>query len=145
MINMKKTIQIILGIMSIIIAIYAIFRISPNIDFTINFLTISFGLLALIWAIKAYKSLAPNSSLKKYSLLFALALTLMVFHRILIILGTLMTLSSWYNYLSYLLITLSYILFVAAGYKILEIGKEFGFAESTSLIKEALKERKKKK
>ena len=142
---MKKLLPIILGIISIAVAVYAIFRISHTTEFAINFLVISFGLLALIWSYKAYQSLAPNSSLRSYSLLFAAALTLIVLNRILAVMSTFIIIKTWYNYLEYLTVISAYLLFVAASYKILAIGKEFGFADSTLLIKEALKEKKKKK
>lgn len=145
MIDIKKILATIIGIIAIIAGIYTIFKISPTKDFAINFLTVSFGLLALIWAFKAYRSLAPNSSLRSYALLFALALTFIVMHRVLIVISIFLTFGAWYNYLNYLIIVIGYLLFVASSYKILAIGKEFGFAESTIIIKEALKDKKKKK
>ena len=142
---MKRTIPLIFGIISIIVAIYAIFKISPTVEFAIDFFTISFGLLALIWAYKAYQSLAPNSSLKSHALLFALGLTLMVLYRLLTVISTFITTQRIYSYFEYLIVIIAYLLFVAASYKIMQIGQEFGFSESTSLIKEALKEKRKKK
>ena len=80
---MKKIIPSIIGIIAIIISICVIFMLVPEKELAVNFIIISFGLLALIWAYKAYRSLAPNSSLRSYSLLFALGLTLIVIFRIL--------------------------------------------------------------
>ncbi len=142
---MKKLLPIIFAIISIIVAIYAVFRLSPTIDFAVNFIIVSFGFLALIWALKAYRSLAPNSSLKYYSLLFLLALLLVVLYRILVTISLFFTTRISYYYIDHIIIILSYILFVAASYKIMQIGKEFGFSESTEIIKQALKDKRKKK
>ena len=143
--RMKKTIPIIFGIVSIAVAVYALFKISPKIEFAIDLFIMSFAILALIWAYKAYQNLAPNSSLKSYSMLFALALTFIVINRILLISISLFRPSVWYNYLSHVTIIIGYFLFVIASYKILLIGEEFGFKDSTKVMKEALEERKSKK
>lgn len=142
---MKKTIPVIFGLIAIVVAVYALFKISPKIEFAIDLFIMSFGILALIWAYKAHKALAPNSSLKAYSLLFALALTFIVINKILLISISLFSLPALYSYLGHITIVIGYIMFVIASYKILVIGEEFGFAESTKMIKEALKDGKPKK
>lgn len=142
---MKKLVQLSIAVIAIILAFYIIFIISPTAEFAINFITISFGLLAIIWAYKAYNSLAPNSSLRNYSLLFALALTLIVVYRIVVVFDMFLLLPRAYDFFGYFTIALGYLLFAVASYKILEIGKEFGFAESTKIIRQALKDKKKKK
>ncbi len=45
-------------------------------------------------------------------------------------------------YLSYIFTAVAYVAFVIAAYKILNIGKEFGFREQTSAIKKAIKKSK---
>lgn len=144
-IRMKKTIPVIFGLIAIVVAVYALFKISPKIEFAIDLFIMSFGILALIWAYKAYQALATNSSLKAYSLLFALALTFIVINKILLISISLFSLPGLYSYLSHATIIVGYILFVIASYKILIIGEEFGFADSAKMIKEALRENKQKK
>ncbi|MBS3168391.1 hypothetical protein J4216_04655 [Candidatus Woesearchaeota archaeon] len=140
---MKKILRIIVAFIAILIGIYSLFKITPTFNLAADFFIISFGFLALIWSFKAYRSLAQNSSLRSYSLLFVFALLAIFLNKLLTLLRSLNLFNNIITENS--LMVIGYLLFALSAYKILMIGKEFGFAESANMIEEALKEKKKKR
>ena len=132
----------ILWIIAIALSIFAIFKIIPNFEISVGFLTISFGILAAIWTFIAVKNLSPGSSLRSYTLYFLFSIIFILLfstmHTFEIILG----LQGNIVILKYLFITIAYLIFVYASYSIWRIGKEFGFKDEALNIKKRIEMKK---
>lgn len=137
---MKKNLQFFIALIAIIAGLYAMFKLLP-LYLISDFLSLTFGVLAIIWTTKALLSLSRNSSLRSYTGYFLMALAFIVSTSVVITVGKLMILPEWTYTLRAVLLSLAYLAFVTASYKILKIGEEFGFGESAKAIKKALEEK----
>ena len=145
----KRKIGVLLGFLGVVFGLVAIFRIVVDTEVAIGLVTVSFGVLAVIWTLMALKSLSPGSSLRRYTFNFLLCL---IFILLFSVWHTLEKLFSWrvsvnelMLYPGYLLITLAFLLFVGTAWQILTLGREFGFKGQASLIGKVIKEKEKEK
>ena len=122
--------------------LFAIFKIVVNVEVAIGFVTISFGLLAIIWTTMAIGSLSPGSSLRKHTtnFLFCLIFILLfsMWHTLSILFLWRKSINEFMLYPGYLFIMLAFLIFVISSYQILMMGKEFGFGEQAFKIKEKI-------
>ncbi|HLC85868.1 MAG TPA: hypothetical protein VJG30_01105 [Candidatus Nanoarchaeia archaeon] len=137
---MKKNFQFFIALVGILAGLYAIFKLLPSYLIS-DFLSLTFGVLAIIWTTKALLSLSRNSSLRSYTGYFLTALVFIVSSSLVITTSKLTVLPEWTYTLRAVLFSLAYLAFVTASYKILKIGEEFGFGESAKAIKKALDEK----
>ncbi|MAG08608.1 hypothetical protein CMO89_03985 [Candidatus Woesearchaeota archaeon] len=142
-----KNLGYLAALVAIALGLMAIFKIVVNLEIAIGFVTISFGILAIIWTSMALKSLSPGSSLKKHTATFLVCL---IFILMFSIWHTMEKLFEWRKsvvevmlYPGYFFITAAFLIFVFAAYQILVMGKEFGFSAEASKIKNVIKEKKK--
>lgn len=136
MIGFLKVLFAILGILA---GIYTLFVLSPSVDLALQFFSLTFGVLAVIWTLTAYRNLSSNSSLKNFTLFFLFALILSVLHSIWVTLIIVFGLSWPMSVVvDYLFVSFSYVAFGFAAYNILMIGKEFGFRDQAMEIGKAL-------
>lgn len=126
----------------VLAGIYALFVISPTIDIALGFFVLSLGLLAIFWTINAYKNLSPHSTLRNYTAQFLVSLVFVLLSSIWTTVTTIVEVTGALVYLSYIFTSVAYVAFVIAAYKILNIGKEFGFKEQSNVIRKALKKSK---
>lgn len=145
----KRSIGVLLGFAGVILGLVAIFRLIVDTEVAIGFVTISFGILAIIWTTMALHSLSPGSALRRHTFNFLLCL---VFILLFAVWHTLEKIFSWRTsinelllYPGYLLITLAFLLFVGTAWQILTLGREFGFQGQASVIAKIIKEKKKAK
>jgi len=145
----KRKIGVLLGFLGVVFGLVAIFRIVVDTEVAIGLVTVSFGVLAVIWTLMALQSLSPGSSLRRYTFNFLLCL---IFILLFSVWHTLEKLFSWrvsvnelMLYPGYLLITLAFLLFVGTAWQILTLGREFGFKGQASLIGKVIKEKEKEK
>tara|TARA_Y100000310_G_C20621882_1_gene783793 strand:- start:1041 stop:1505 length:465 start_codon:yes stop_codon:yes gene_type:complete len=134
------------ALIAIALGLMAIFKIVVNLEIAIGFVTISFGILAIIWTSMALKSLSKGSSLRKHTATFLVCL---IFILLFSIWHTMEKLFDWRRsivevmlYPGYFFITAAFLIFVFAAYQILVMGKEFGFNIEASKIKKIMKEKK---
>ena len=124
----------------------AIFRIVVDTEIAIGFVTISFGILAIIWTSTAISSLSKGSSLRKHTtnFLFCLVFILLfsIWHTISKLFRWRETINELMLYPGYLFITLAFLIFVITSYQILTMGKEFGFQRQAKDIEEIIETRK---
>lgn len=143
---MKKSWGTILGLIGIAGGLIAIFRIVVDTEVAIGFVTISFGILAIIWTLMAITSLSKGSSLRKHitNFLFCLIFVLLfsIWHTISKLLRWRETINEFMLYPGYLFITLAFLIFVITAYQILTIGKEFGFGGQAKEIKKIMEKKK---
>ena len=146
---MKKGLGTLLGLIAIAGGLIAIFRVVVDTEIAIGFITMSFGILAIIWTSMAMTSLSKGSSLRKHTANFLLCLIFIllfsIWHTISKLFGWRQTINEAMLYPGYLFITLAFLIFVITAYQILTIGKEFGFETQAKDIKKVMEKKKTKK
>lgn len=146
-VKMKKGLGALLGLIAVTAGLIAIFRIVVDTEIAIGFITISFGILAIIWTSMAMTSLSKGSSLRKHTTHFLFCLIFIVLFSIWHTLSKLFkwrqTINEFMLYPSYLFITLAFLIFVITAYQILTMGKEFGFQAKAKEIKKIIEKKKK--
>ena len=144
---MKKSLSTLLGLIAVIGGLIAVFRVVVDTEIAIGFVTISFGILAVIWTFMAVTSLSIGSSLRRHltNFLFCLIFILLfsVWHNISKLFGWRETINEFMLYPSYLFITLAFLTFVLTSYQTLKMGKEFGFEKQAKEIKKVIEKKKK--
>lgn len=143
--KIKTLIGAILWFAAIIASLIAIFRITANVEVAVGFITISFGILAIIWTSIAIRSLSPGSSLRSYTKTFLFCLIFIILFSIWHVLGKVLVLEGLIIFPEYIFIAIAYLIFAAAAYRIWRIGKEFGFREQAARIKGVILGKKKRK
>lgn len=145
---MKRGLGTLLGLIAIAGGLITIFRIVVDTEVAIGFVTISFGILAIIWTSMAITSLSKGSSLRKHTtnFLFCLIFVLLfsIWHTISKLFRWRETINEYMLYPGYLFITLAFLIFVVTAYQILTLGKEFGFEKQAKEIESVIKKRRKK-
>lgn len=124
-----------LGLFGICLSIIAIFAIVQNFKVAIGLLSISLGILAIIWISIARKSLSPGSTLRSYTTYFLVSLVFVMLFSVWNVTDELFHLQGFWSYTGYIAIGIAYILFLRSAYQILTIGKEFGFQPEAMRIK----------
>lgn len=146
---MKKSLGTLIGLLAVAGGLIAIFRIVVDTEVAIGFVTISFGLLAIMWTSMAATSLSKGSSLRKHTTNFLFCLIFILLFSIWHTLSKLFmwreTVNEYMLYPGYLFLTLAFLIFVVTSYQILTMGKEFGFGKQAKGIKEVIEGRKKLK
>jgi len=146
---MKRTIGALLGFLAVAAGLTAIFRVIMDTEVAIGFVTVSFGVLAIIWTSMAIGSLSKGSSLRRHTINFLLCL---IFILLFSIWHTISKLFEWRQTVNqlmilpgYLFLTLAFLIFVATSYQVLTMGKEFGFEGQAKDIKKIIEKKKAKK
>lgn len=142
---MKGIIAMIIWVIGILLSVFAIYKIVGDAAITTGLISISFGILAVIWTAIARKSLSAGSSLRKYTSYFLFCLIFILAYSTWSVLDNIIKWKSVFSYLGYLFLITAYFVFTMASYQIHKIGKEFGFEEQAKKIKKAMDKNKKKK
>lgn len=129
-------------VLGILLSIFAVFRIIKDFEISVGFLTISFGILAIIWTYIAVENLSPGSSLRTYTLCFLFSLIFIILFSVMHTLEMIYHWESSIVILKYVFITISYLIFVYASYRIWKIGKEFGFKDEAFKIRKRIEVKK---
>jgi len=141
--------QITGGIIAIIIGIIAVIKLLVDAKLVVSALSLTFGVTALIWILKARKSLSKGSSLKELTGHFLATIIFILCFSFWGIAIEMLSLEALYGESiilpQYFFISLAYITFTVAAYKIRGIGEEFGFSTKSKEIAKIIKEKKKKK
>lgn len=144
----SNKIGLLFALVAIASGLIAIFRIVPDTEVAVGFVTISFGVLAIIWTATAVRSLSAGSSLRKHVTNFLLCLTFILFftiwHTISKIFRWRETVNEFLLYPGYVFLILAFFIFVFTSYQILTMGKEFGFENQGKIIEKLIEEKKKK-
>ncbi|MFH1210866.1 MAG: hypothetical protein V1645_03035 [archaeon] len=135
------------GVVAVLLGIITIMWLVKQADLIAGLISLTFGIMAIIWSYRARKALSPGSSLKEYSLYFIVCLIFVVAFSIALTAERFFVRTAagtFLVYLEYTLLTMAYLTFVAAAYKIWSIGKEFGFQAESAEIKKVIKKKKKR-
>lgn len=139
--NLKEMFKNMLGALAIYIGLYSITKIISNLDIIITMISLTFGIMAIIWVLKARGALSKGSSLRAYTTSFLFCVVFILLFSIYDSYIKLFDIKGNVVYMKYFLITLVYIVIVYTSYKIYILGTEFGFAEEGARVKKALKKR----
>jgi hypothetical protein len=146
---MKKQVGIILGLIAVTAGLIAVFRLVVDTEVAIGFITVSFGILAIIWTSIAIASLSKGSALRRHTVHFLFCLIFLlafaIWHTISKLFAWRQTLSEVMLYPGYLFITMSFLIFVITSYQILTMGKQFGFERKGRDIKKIIEKKSKRK
>ncbi|HLC98882.1 MAG TPA: hypothetical protein VJC00_02640 [Candidatus Nanoarchaeia archaeon] len=139
---MNETLKIIFATVAILAGIASIIIVLGNAEYIIASLSLTFGVLAIIWTLTAHGSLSPGSSLRSYTAYFLACLVFVLIYSVWNNAITIFNITGYLSYLEYLFVTIAYLLFVSAAYKIYSIGKEFGFQKEAGKIKMVMEKKK---
>ncbi|MBU0629257.1 MAG: hypothetical protein KKC75_08785 [Nanoarchaeota archaeon] len=146
---MKRGVGALLGFIAVAAGLTAIFRVVVDTEVAIGFVTISFGVLAIIWTSMAMTSLSKGSSLRRHTGNFMLCLVFIllftVWHTLSKLLRWRETINEIMLFPGYLFLILAFLIFVATSYQILTMGKEFGFKTQAKEISRVIESKKKRK
>lgn len=138
---MNKTLFLVIEIIAIIFGIFTIINLVKDPEIIVSLISLSFGILAIIWTFIAMTSLSKGSSLRNYVTLFLIALVFILLFSIWHALSKIFRWEKLWLYPEYVLISLAYITFVVSSYKVYKLSKEFGFKEKSNEIKNILKKK----
>ena len=127
------------ALICVLFGVFGLIKVIQEAELAIKFLSLTFGIVAIIWAKRAKASLSPGTLLKDYTSYFMNALILIVSF---LVWDTMSTLFYWEGAIvfpQYLFLTSSFLVFVFASYKILSVGRVFGFQPQIKQMKKALK------
>ena len=137
---MKELFKVLITVLAIIAGLFGMINlVGQDLSLFIGLSSLSFGITALFFTLKARSILSQGSSLREYTTSFAFCLILII---IFSIWDTLIDLFQWRAiliYPKYFFITLAYFVFVYTSYRIFNIGKEFGFMKQAEKIQKAMK------
>ena len=137
------------ALFAIAMGLIAIFKLVVDTEVAVGFVTISFGILAMIWTYSAVKNLSQGSSLRRHTTNFLFCLFFILLFTIWHTLSKLFrwreTVNEYMLYPGYLFLILAFLIFVFTSYQILTIGKEFGFEAEGAKIEKLISQRKLKK
>ncbi len=138
----KETIKNVFGAAAILIGIYAASALLPSIDIFIVALSLTFGVMALIWVWKAKNAFSAGSQLRDFTGSFLSCLVAVLMFSLYDNAIAIFSLDAKWIYGKYALITIAYINFVYTSYKMRKLGDVFGFSEQGARIKKAIRTRR---
>jgi len=137
----KEVIKNILGAAAILIGVYAASTLIPSADMLIAALSLTFGIMALIWVWRAKNAFSMGSQLRDFTGSFLSCLVAVLIFSLYDNAIAIFSLDSSWAYGKYVLITIAYINFAVTAYKMRKLGDVFGFSEQSLKIKKAMKAR----
>ncbi|MFH1053187.1 MAG: hypothetical protein V1740_02105 [Candidatus Woesearchaeota archaeon] len=146
---MRIRISYIFGLIAIIAGLASIFIIVPDTEVAVGFITISFGIMAIIWTALAVNSLSKGSTLRKHTTWFLLCLISIllfsVWHTMSKLFGWRQTINEALLYPGYVFLAIAFIIFVVTSFQTYNMGQELGFEKQAQKIKQVMQKKKAKK
>nr|MBI4156574.1 hypothetical protein [Candidatus Woesearchaeota archaeon] len=141
---MNNIVKSLIGIVSIASGLYVLFKLSISLELAVAFLSLTFGVLAIIWTLIAKYSLSPGSTLRDFTTNFLVGITFLLIYSLTTIIRQINSPIQNFVPIEYFLIAATFLLFVIAAYQILYIGKQFGFEKEAKTIKSILRTKKRR-
>lgn len=119
--------KVLTALLAVLFGVYALIKLVPSFELAIGFLSLTFGLMAIISTYRAKSSLSEGTSLRDYTNYFLFSLIFIVLFSVW---DTMIVLFQWtggWTFPKYFLLTIAYLIFFFTAYKILYLGKQFGF------------------
>ncbi|MEK6863872.1 MAG: hypothetical protein AABX27_01150 [Nanoarchaeota archaeon] len=139
--------EILSALIAIIVGIVAVIQLIGNAELILSALSLTFGIMAIIWIVKARIRLSRGSSIRKLATNFLVTVILILCFSIWGIVVNMLGLEAIYgdiiNFPQYLFISFSYIAFVGTAYKLMKMGEEFGFNVQSKKIEQLIKNKAK--
>ena len=145
--NKKRVVRAIKYVFILLVILanyYILYNLLNAVELIVGFITISVGILTIIWILLAKYSLSPKSTLRLFTNNF-LACTIGVMGFSLTRLIGKLVYVKWLILVEFFFIFATFFFFLVAAYYIYTIGKEFGFQSESKQIVGILKLKKKKK
>lgn len=140
--------EIISAFIAIVVGIVTVIKLIGDAELIVNALSLTFGVMAIIWVFKARGSLSKGSSLKTLTTHFLFTLVFVLCFSFLSLAVKMLSLDLTHGklviFLEYFFISLAYITFVGTAYKIRQLGHEFGFSTQSKEIEKLIKKKRKK-
>ena len=133
----------ILWILAILLCVVALFKI-VSAQIALNALVVSIAIFSLMWIGIARKHLSRKSSLAAFASVLFFSIIFFMLASVLTLLIEIFAFSTWITLVSYAISAVAYLLLVISAYKLMRIGKEFGFVIETAKIKKILRDKKAK-
>jgi hypothetical protein len=127
--------KILTALLAVLFGVFALVVFVPGVELVVGFLSLTFGVLGIIWALRAQQTLSKGTLLRDYANYFLFSLIFIVAYSFW---DTLVVVFGWKGglvYPKFFLITVAYLIFVFAAYKILHLGKQFGFKPQVQKMK----------
>ena len=139
---MGNILKSLVAILTIFLGLFVIVKLVGNIQLIVGVISLTFGVLAIIWTLKARAILSKGSSLRKYTGNFLMCLIFILLFSIWNTMARILNFQGIFLYFEYFFIVMAYMVFVMAAYQILYLGKEFGFSREIKVMKKAIREKK---
>lgn len=136
------------ALMAIIVGLVTIIKVVHIAEIIVGLFSLTFGITAIIWAVRARNSLSVGSELRKYANFFLVSLMSVIafsFFDLMLSIFKYNEFSVYFYYPKYAFLTATYFIFLGSSYQILSIGRMFGFNKAADSIKKVMKEKKKSK
>jgi hypothetical protein len=133
----------ILWILGIVLSMIALFYIVPT-AIALGALVLSTAIFALVWIHIARKNLSKGSSLADFASYLFACMSFFLISYLVQLTADIFELSEvlWLNYISYFSLVIAFLLLTLTSYKLMRIGREFGFAVEIKKIKSLVKKNK---
>ncbi len=144
MIKINIMVKVILVLIAIATAIYILFSIIRSLEIITGTISLSIGVLAIIWTLIAKYSLSPKSTLRLFANSFLACLIALIVLSFIKLIAFMTEYSKNLIYVEYILTTIVYLFFLISAYYILTIGRQFGFQSKAFQIKKIIAKKTKK-
>lgn len=138
--------EIISSFIAILVGIIALIKLVGDAELIVNALSLTFGIMAIIWVVKARKSLSKGSSLRSLTTNFLFTLIFILCFSFWSLAVNMLSLVEIHGAIilfpQYLFITLAYITFVGTAFRLKKLGQEFGFSIQAKDIVKRIKKKK---
>ncbi|HIJ10689.1 TPA: hypothetical protein HA278_01400 [Candidatus Woesearchaeota archaeon] len=134
--------KLLTAFLAVLFGVFGLIKFVQDVELVIGLLSLTFGLVAIMWTYRAMASLSKGTSLRDYAFYFLLSLIFIILFSIWDTAILLFQLQGSFVYPKYFLITIAYLIFSFTSYKILQLGKQFGFHFQVNKMS-AIKENKK--
>lgn len=143
----RQAFAVILAVVAILTGLVAIIKLVGNAGLAVGVVSLTFGVMAIIWTFKARSSLSRGSELRRYTTHFMVCLIAIllfsVWDTLLGFFGKI-SLERFFLYPKFIFITIAYFVFLKTAYEILYLSKSFGFEGRAAEISQIIKRRKRK-
>jgi len=131
----KESGKILTVLLAVLFGVYAVTQILGEVNLIVSVISLTFGLVAIIWTYMAKQSLSKGTMLREYVVYFFYSLVLIFLLSILDLVTGLFRLEGVLISIRYFLLILAYVIFFLAANKIFHLGKQFGFKPQVKRMK----------
>jgi len=136
-----NSIKYIFGILVVIATLYIISNIIAAVEIMVGIITLSVGVLSIMWTLIARYSLSPKSKLRVFTNNFLACSIAVIAFSLIRLLERFINLP-WLILVEFFFVFATFFFFLLASYYMYSIGREFGFEREAKNIKDILRSKK---